>query len=164
MKECSCIANNNFNILIEYKKDYIIIVDDSEWVTSEYNNSQKEFDLTIINGDKTRTIKARINGKTKINYCDLPSNNGCGNDGIYKFEVESCGEIFSICEAIIPKIMCAYTKLLLKYDITEYKEKIFPIFKEIEFIKSTSSICESQEALKHYNNVIKMLEHINCKC
>ncbi len=164
MKECSCIANNNFNITITHKKDYFIITDNSEWVTSDYNIPQKEFDITIINENKTRTVKGIIGGSVNINYCDLPSSSNCGNDGIYKFQVESCGELFSICEAILPKTMCAYTKLLLKFDPEEYKEKVFPIFKELEFVKTTSSICDSNEALKHYNTLVKMLEHVNCKC
>ena len=60
--------------------------------------------------------------------------------------------------------MCSYTKLLLKYSTDEYKEKIWPILREIEFIKVNANICNVTEATKHYDIVKKMFEHINCKC
>lgn len=164
MKKCSFIINNNFDFRIEYKDKYLLFVDKSEWTTSEFNSPQDEFDLVIINGELTKTIKARVNGSTKINYCDLPSDNGCGNDGIYKFSVNSCGDDFFICEAILINIMCSYSKLLLKYNVEDYKEKIWPIFREIEFIKANANICNSTQAQKHYEIVKKMFEHINCKC
>jgi len=164
MKQCSCIANNNFNFIIEYKKDYLLFVDNSEWTTSEFNSPLEYFDLVIINGELTKTVKAKVGGSTQIKYCDLPSNNGCGNDGVYKFQVDSCGDLFYICEAILISIMCAYSKLLLKYNLEEYKEKIWPIYREIEFIKANANICNTTQAMKHYNIVQKMLEHINCKC
>ena len=164
MKKCSCIINNNFDFKIEYKDNYLLFVDNSTWGTSEFNLPLEQFELTIINGNLTKKIKAKVNGSTRINYCDLPSNNGCGNDGIYKFEVDSCGEVFSICEAVLININCSYTKLLLKYPLEEYREKIWPIFREIEFIKANASICNTHQAQKHYEIVKKMFEHINCKC
>lgn len=164
MKKCSCIINNNFDFRIEYKDTYLLFVDKSTWGTSEFNTPLEEFDITIINGNLTKKIKARVNGATRINYCDLPSDNGCGNDGVYKFEVDSCGDIFSICEAILININCAYTKLLLKYEPEEYKEKLWPIYREIEFIKVNASLCNATNAKRHYDIVEKMFEHINCKC
>jgi hypothetical protein len=164
MKKCSCIINDKFDFRIEYKDKYLLFIDKSIWGTSEFNSPLEEFDLKIINGSLIKTIKARINGATRIDYCDLPSNNGCGNDGIYQFQVDSCGDIFTICEAILININCAYTKLLLKYPMEEYKEKVWPIFREIEFIKANASICNTTQAIKHYEVVKKMFEHINCKC
>lgn len=164
MKQCSCIKDSKFDFRIEYKENYLLFVDKSVWITSEFNIPLEEFDLNIINGNLNKKIKARVNGVTRINYCDIPSDGSCGNDGIYKFEVDSCGEIFSICEAILININCSYTKLLLKYPIEEYKEKIWPIFREIEFIKVNASICNTIQAQKHYDIVKKMFEHINCKC
>lgn len=161
---CSCIANDNFNFTIEYKKDHLLFVDKSEWVTSEYNKPLIEHPLTIINGKKTKTINIRVNGTTIINYCDLPSDNGCGNDGIYEFQIETCGQIFTKCEAVLVTIMCSYTKLLVKHDIDEYESKIWPIYREIEFIKANSNLCNVEKSLEHYNIVKRMFEHLNCKC
>ena len=88
--KCSCIANDNFNFIIEYKKDYLLFIDKSEWITSEYNEPIIEYPITIINSKKTNTINIRVGGSTIINYCDLPSDNGCGNDGIYEFQIDVC--------------------------------------------------------------------------
>jgi len=162
--KCSCIANDNFNFIIEYKKDYLLFIDKSEWITSEYNEPIIEYPITIINGKKTNTINIRVGGSTIINYCDLPSDNGCGNDGIYEFQIDVCGQIFTRCEAILIHIMCSYSKLLLKHDITEYNDKIWPIYREIEFIKSNSIICNRTKAIQHYELLVKMFEHLNCKC
>lgn len=161
---CSCIANDNFNFIIEYKKDYLLFIDKSDWNTSSYNTPLAEFPLQIINGNKSTTISAKVNGSTIIKYCDLPSDNGCGNDGIYQFKLESCGQEFSKYEAILINIMCAYTKLLITKDFSEYDKVIWPIYREIEFIKANAIMGLETKAKEHYNIVKKMLEHINCKC
>lgn len=164
MKKCSCIANNNFNFVIEYKEDYLLFVDKSEWITSEFNSPLETHPLTIKNGDKSKIIDIRVGGTTIINYCDLPSDNGCGNDGIYEFIIETCGDIYTRCEAILIHIMCSYTKLLITTDLEKYESSVLPIFKEIEFIKANSRICNTIEAIEHYTIVKKMFEHLNCKC
>lgn len=162
--KCSCIANDNFNFTIEYKKDYLLFVDKSDWETSSYNTPLTEYTLNIINGELTKSIQVKVNGSTVINYCDLPSDNGCGNDGVYEFQVETCGQIFTKCEAILINIMCAYSKLLITKDFTEYEDVVWPIFREIEFIKANSRICNTTHAIEHYKIVKKMIEHLNCKC
>ena len=162
--KCSCIANDNFNFIIEYKKDYLLFIDKSEWETSSYNIPLTEFPLQIINGDKTITIQAKVQGSTIINYCDLPSDNGCGNDGVYQFKTETCGQVFTKCEAILINIMCSYTKLLVTKDLIDYENVIWPIYREIEFIKANARICNITNAIEHYTIVKKMIEHLNCKC
>lgn len=162
--KCSCIANDNFNFTIEYKKDYLLFVDQSEWTTSEYNTEIDTIPLTIINGDKSKTINIKVKGSTIIKYCDLPSDHGCGNDGVYTFQIETCGQKFSKCEVILLHIMCSYSKLLLMYKPSEYDDKVWPIFREIEFIKANSRICNVTKATEHYNILKRMFEHLNCKC
>lgn len=164
MKKCSCIANDNFNLVIDYREDYLLIIDKSEWITSEYNSPLDIHPLTIRNYDKTKTININVGGTTKLNYCDLPSDNGCGNDGVYEFILDSCGQVFTLCEAILINIMCSYTKLLVNTELKDYQDKIYPILREIEFIKANSRICNTNDAIEHYMIVKKMFEHLNCKC
>jgi hypothetical protein len=164
MKKCSCIVNNNFNFVIDYKEDYLLFIDKSEWQTSEYNTPLDTYPLTIKNGEKTKTININVGSSTIIKYCDLPSDNGCGNDGIYEFIIDNCGDVYTKCEAILISIMCSYTKLLVTTDLNNYTSKIWPIFREIEFIKANSRICNINEAKEHYTIVKKMFEHLNCKC
>ena len=161
---CSCIANNNFNFIIEYKKDYILFIDKSEWVTPEYNTPLTTHTLKIINGNKEKQITFTIGGSTIIKYCDLPSSGECGPDGIYTFEVESCGEIFSRCEAILQHITCSYNKLLVQIPVEEYKEKALPVFTLMEYIKSNARVCNITEASKNYELIEKVLKKLNCKC
>lgn len=161
---CSCIANNNFRFIIEYKKDHILFIDKSEWVTPSYQSPLSTHPLKIRNGDKEKTITMNVGGSTIINYCDLPSSGSCGPDGIYNFEIESCGDIFTRCEAILQHIMCSYTKLLVQVSPDEYMIKVLPIFKEIEFIKANARICNTTEAAKHYELIEQMFQQLNCKC
>ena len=161
---CSCIINDNFNFVIEYKKDHLLFIDKSEWTTPEFNTPIKEHPLTIINDNKEKTINIRINGITIIRYCDLPSDNGCGNDGIYTFKLESCGDIFYRTEAILIHIMCSYSKLLIKYKPEDYRDIVYPIFREIELIKANAIMGLDTKAQEHYKIVKKMFEHLNCKC
>jgi len=162
--KCSCIANNNFSFIIEYKKDYLLFIDKSEWVTSEGNQKIDTIPLKIINGSKYKTIDIKVEGSTIIKYCDLPSDNGCGNDGVYEFQIDSCGEIFTKSEAILIHVMCSYSKLLLQYKPEEYEDKVWPVFREIEFIKSNSRIFNTTKAIEHYNILKRMFDHLNCKC
>ena len=164
MSKCSCIENNNFDFSIDYKKDHLVFVDKSKWITAENSSPLEEFEVTIYNDNKSKKFKARVNGNTKLKYCDLPSDNECGSDGIYKFEAEICGELFSITEAVLQHIMCSYTKLLVRYNFEEYKEKIWPIFREIEYIKANANVENITEAIEHYKILKRMFEHINCKC
>lgn len=162
--KCSCIVDNNFNFLIEYKKDYLLFVDKSEWITSEYNQKLDTVLLKIINGDRSRIIDMKVGGSTIIKYCDLPSDNGCGNDGVYEFELDVCGQVFTKCDAILIHIMCSYSKLLLQYKSEEYEDKVWAVFREIEFIKANSRVCNTTRAIEHYNILKRMFEHLNCKC
>ena len=164
MKKCSCIANDNFNFIIEYKKDHLLFIDKSEWVTSEYNEPLETHPLTIKNDTRTTTINIRAGGTTRINYCDLPSSNGCGNDGIYEFIIETCGQVFTRCEAILIHSMCSYTKLLVEADLNKDDEKVWMIFRQLEMIKANARLCNISSSQEHYNILVKMFEHLNCKC
>lgn len=164
MMQCSCIANDNFNFIIEYKKDHLLLIDKSEWITSQYNTKLDTIPLKIINGPREKIVQMRVGGTTLINYCDLPSDNGCGNDGIYEFQVETCGQVFTRCDVVLIHIMCSYSKLLLQYTPEEYNDKVWPILREIEFIKANSRICNVTKATDHYMILKRMFEHINCKC
>lgn len=162
--ECSCIANNNFDFVIEYKDTHLLFIDKSEWVTPQYSDKKTTHPLIIINQSKNKTFDIRINGTTKINYCDLPTNSICGPDGIYTFKIESCGEIFTRCEAIIQHVICSYSKLLISSSLEEYQTKVFPVFKEIEYIKASARICDVETTQAHYNILKDMLTQLNCKC
>ena len=160
---CLCIANDKFNFIIEYKKDHLVFVDKSEW-TNHIGNTQTVYPIKIINQNSFKILNIKVGGSTIINYCDLPSESEGGSDGIYTFEIESCGDVYSRAEAVLPHIMCSYSKLLIKYDPESYKDKVWNVFREIEFIKVNANICNVTEATKHYDIVKKMFEHINCKC
>lgn len=161
---CSCIANNNFRFTIDYKKDYLIFNDQSEWVTPEFNTPLITHNLKIINGEEFKTITIKVNGSTIINYCDLPAKGDCGPDGIYSFEIETCGEIFSRCEAILQHTTCSYSKLLIETPIENFEQKVLPVFKLMEYIKSSARICDITQAAKNYELLEKTLKQLNCKC
>lgn len=60
--------------------------------------------------------------------------------------------------------MCSYSKLLIKYDPESYKDKVWNVFREIEFIKALAAQGLTNKAIDHYDLVTKMFEHLNCKC
>jgi len=49
-------------------------------------------------------------------------------------------------------------------DLIDYENVIWPIYREIEFIKANARICNITNAIEHYTIVKKMIEHLNCKC
>ena len=164
MITCSCIADNSFDFVIEHKLDYFLFTDISKWVTSTVNNKQETFEFTIVNGKNSKKFIGKVNGTIKIEYCDLPSDNLCGSDGVYEFIVDSCGIIFKKCEAILPSIFCAYSKLLIRKPEIDYIEKVLPLFIQIEYIKANANICNITSATEHFKLAVKMIENLNCKC
>jgi len=161
---CSCISNEDFNFVIEYDKDHITIIDKSTWATEEHNAPLIYHNVEIINNDKTYTFPLKINGSTIIKYCDLPSESSCGSDGIYTFKIDNCGLIYRKTVAILKHINCSYSKLLINTELKDYKNVIWPIFRQIEFIKVNAVLGYVKKAEEHYNLLVDMLKQINCEC
>lgn len=162
--KCSCIINNNFSFVIEYKKDHLLLIDKSEWYTESHNIPIETYPVTVINEDKSFTFDYRVNGTTMIKYSDLPSDKDCESDGIYTFKIDNCGEIYTRHEAILKKIMCSYSKLLLTIEAKDYITILLPIYREIEFIKVNSNLGFVNKAIAHYELVKSMLKQVNCEC
>lgn len=163
--KCSCIINDNYNFTIDYKKNYLLFKDNSEWYTEKHNQPLEEFDLEIINSKgESKFIKATVNGNTKINYSDLPCESSCKYDGIYTFKINNCGQDYSIIEPILNNINCSYSKLLVKTKPEDYLIKILPIMFEIEGIISNANFGLIDKAKEHMKVVEKMFINLDCKC
>lgn len=164
IKSCSCIINKNFNFVVEYKKDHILLIDKSEWQSPSYGTPLTTHDVLITSEGKTTKITYNIAGTTLINYSDLPSSAECSKDGIYTFTIDNCGKIYTKHEAIIPNTICAYSKYVLKTEDKNYKDNLWLLFSEIEYIKVNANLGLVDNAIKHFKLLEKLFKQLNCKC
>jgi hypothetical protein len=163
--KCSCIINDNYNFIIEYKKDYLLFIDKSEWRTEAHNKPIEEFDLVITNSkNDSKLFKARVNGTTMIKYSELPCETDCKYDGIYTFNVNNCGQDYQITEAIINNIMCSYSKLIVDTKLEDFQTKVIPILYQIEAIKASTRFNLISKAKEHMSVLERMFKNLNCKC
>lgn len=164
---CSCIANHKYLFTIDYRDDYILYTDYSDWVTAPSATPSKEYEITIKNNDSGLETKITVGVgiTTPIELSTLKQSQDCGVDGIYLFSVESCGITLEKSEAILPSVNCAYTQLLLKDNKTDQDWKdLYDVFFEIEYIKSASRLKLVDQASEHFEVLTKKLKHLNCNC
>jgi len=161
--KCSCLkGKENYEFSLTYTDDFLIFEDQSVWVTREGNEPLEEFDLTILNEGQKLTLKAKVNGKTKIKYSDLPGSKECDYDGIYQFIIESCDQVFSRTEAILENIYCAYSRMLIS-DSPDW-DNIYRVFQDINIIEAHAQKGFQDKAVDHYDLLKRFLKKINCKC
>lgn len=165
---CSCIkGSEGFNFTIDYRGDYILFTDYSEWVTNPNNTPSTHYDIIIKNEEANLETKVTVGVgiTTPIHTSVLQSSQECKSDGIYKILVDSCGLKLERTEAIIPSLQCAYTNLLLKGCKTD-KEKadLQKVFFELEYIKSAAKVGLTDQASEHFSVLTKILKNLNCSC
>lgn len=167
MMKCSCIANEEFKFTLDYRGDDLIFTDYSTWVTAKGNVAQDSYDVVIINkesGLETK-ITAKLGLSILIPLSSLRSSENCESDGIYKFQVESCGVTLERSEAILPSIECAYTKLLVNSNKTEKDwADIYNVWMQMEMIKASSSVGLTEQASEHFKVLTTMIKQLNCGC
>jgi len=164
---CSCISNNKFEFTIDYRDDYILYTDRSEWVTAEGTTPDKEYEIVIRNDEANleKTITVGIGITTPIHISTLQSSQECGVDGIYTFIVDSCGLKLERTEAILQSLHCAYTNLLLKVGNTDKDwDQLQDIFFQLEYIKAASRVGLTDQASEHFNTLTKIIKQLNCSC
>lgn len=167
MLKCSCISDNNFMFTIDYREDNIVYTDYSSWVTAKGNIPQEVYDIIIINeesGLETR-VTAKLGLSILIPLSSLRSSENCKSDGIYKFQVESCGVTLERSEAILPSINCAYTQLLVNPNKTEKDwDDIYNVWMQMEMVKASSSTGLTEQASEHFKVLTNIINQLNCNC
>ena len=165
--KCSCIASEDeFIFTIDYKDKYLVYTDYSVWNTSTHSLPLDEYIITISNNGASKNFKVKVGLSTPIKYSDLPFLSSqdcipnCNFDGIYTFQVETCGDIYSKTVSILQSLNCAYKKLLLEKRI----DYAFELFKYIEYIKAYTDINANDSAKEIYKIAIKFINKLKCNC
>ena len=71
MSKCSCISENKFKFLLDYKDEDLIFTDYSEWVTAKHNTAQDIYTVSIVNEENgaTSVLQANIGLSTGVPLC-----------------------------------------------------------------------------------------------
>lgn len=164
MENCSCIKDEKYKFTLDYRDDYLIYTDFSEWVTSNKNTPIVNYKIDIANGESVKTFTVIVGSSTIIKYVDLPRNceGECNFDGVYAFKVTACQEtqIFEKTEAIVQSLMCAYDQLILKDDWNN----AYKLLKYIEYVKVYSRYNLKDKAFKYYNIAVDLIKNLKCNC
>lgn len=174
---CACIQNDKFRYTLDFKDNYLVYTDYSEWITNSANsvksdNIFNEYTLNIsnyvdtLNGTNiSKSFVVKSNLSTIIDYNKLPlysENNGCLPDGIYKFNIKVCQDTqeYTKVEAVLLNVYKQY-EILLKEDNWD---TAFEVLKYIEYVKTFANENNIEKVIEYYTILQKILKKIKCNC
>ena len=164
MSKCSCISENKFKFLLDYKDGDLIFTDYSEWVTAKHNTAQDIYTVSIVNEENgaTSVLQANIGLSAGVPLLSLTNDVECDSDGIYTFGTEVCGVKYSRTEAILSSAQCAFEKVLIDNGIEDGDVK--DIWLQMELVKASSKRGLIEQASEHYKVLVSMFKRLNCSC
>lgn len=164
MENCACIKDKGFYFTIDYKDDYLVYTDYSDWIMHKSKSLITEYDLEITNGKSKKTFTVPVNKSTIIKYSDLPitCDLPCNFDGVYTFTITACQDtqVFERTEAILESVIRIYDKLICD----ERWDDAFDIFKWMESIKSHVRVGNIDQASKSYITLMTLIKKLKCDC
>lgn len=162
---CHCIKDDNFAFTIDYKSDYLVYTDYSDWLSNP-GSIIEDYDLTITNytNNVSKDFKVKANLSTIIKYEELPIEKdlSCPPDGIFKFAINVCQGTQEYCKinAILINSQKAY-----EYLVREDKwDDAFEVLKYLEYVKVFANGNDIKKSLEYYEILQKLLKKIKCNC
>lgn len=166
--ECSCIRHSGqkFDFHLQLLDcDTLVFTDLSNWMDEEYYLIPETWPMTItLPGGSKVTINFKPQSTTVIRSTDI----GVILDGIYCFQTDSCGYIYTRNEAILCSIECKYDTLLHSIDMSlvsptrEVLDKLNTLDIYINAIRSNARSGKIDLATKFFKIVSRELSHVDC--
>ena len=158
---CNCIKGFYNCTVKAVDLETIIYQDLSIWM--EDANYQVPQEYTVKVSFPGRSEKVAFTANTKCSVSIPKDVLGCLLDGIYCFEVESCGVTYNKNVAIFPNLRCCLKQAKIeKWE--EYKDEIRDIDAIIESVEASSSIGSFQTAAEGLKIAKAMLDNLHCDC
>lgn len=159
--DCSCIRGN-FDCYVDYiDKDTLIYQDLSDWMIEEGYAEPTEYVVSVTPPASFSPISLsfKIGQLNKITATDI----GSIKDGVYCFEVESCGINYKRSKAIFPNLGCCVKQAWVTLGI-EWKTKIEEIENHLKLASINAEMNNVQTASKELIIAKKLLDNIKCDC
>jgi hypothetical protein len=162
---CHCIKDDNFAFIIDYKSDYIVFTDYSEWLTGKETTFENfEVEIKNIVSCQTKKFLAKPNLSVIIKHKDLPldHNKSCPPDGIYSFKIKVCQgtQEYEKIEAVLLSAWKSYEKLVK----TDSWDDAFEVLKYIEYVRVFANENNIKKASEYYLILQKLLKKLKCTC
>ena len=160
--QCGCIKNI-YNAYVSNNGCKELIYEDSSlWMEETGYSIPESYDVTITtpNG-AVKTLDLKVGCRNKITSADLFTSNGlCLEDGIYCFEVESCGVKYKINKAFLCNTECSLSKFIA---LNDNLDKVVYYNSLIEAVKSNAELGNVIEANKILDYLNRQFENLNCE-
>lgn len=159
--DCSCIRSN-YNFYTEaIDKKTIIYQDLSDWMDEEGYVIPYEYEVNITppTSSTPKPVIMRVGEINRLTSKEL----GAIKDGIYCFEVSSCGYSYARSKAIFPHLECCVKQAWATLGI-EWQESIEEIENHIKLASINAELNNVQLASKELKIAKKLLENIKCDC
>lgn len=159
--DCSCIRGN-YNYYAEaIDKKTIVYQDLSDWMDDEGYVLPTEYDVDVTPpaSSTAKTITMKVGQINRLTSEEL----GQIRDGIYCFQVVSCGEPYTRSQAIFPYIQCCLKQAWATLG-GESHESLEEIENHLKLAKINAELNNVQLASKELKIAKKLLENIKCDC
>lgn len=161
MNNCSCIRGN-YNYYAEaIDGDTLIYQDLSDWMDDEGYEYPIDYQVQVTKPTSSRPLvfNMRVGEINRLSKSEI----GSIRDGIYCFEVESCGKKYTRSKAIFPKLQCCVKKAWATLGI-EWQEKIEEIENHLKLAAINAELNNVKVASKELKIAKKLIENIKCDC
>lgn len=159
--ECSCIAGI-YNFYVEAIDKYTIVYQDlSKWMdeTGYENPTEYVVEVTPPMSTVPRSIVMQIGQINRLTSEEL----GTIKDGIYCFEVMSCGKSYKKSIAIFPYLRCCVKQAWATLGVG-WKEAIEDVENHLKLASINAELNNVQLASNELSIAKKLLENIKCDC
>jgi hypothetical protein len=159
--ECSCIRGN-YNYYAEaIDKKTIIYQDLSNWMDDEGYIYPETYEVNVTPPTSSTpiAITMRVGEINRLSSEEI----GTIKDGIYCFQVESCGDPYTRSQAIFPHILCCIKQAWATLGI-EWQDSIEEVENHLKLAKINAELNNVQLASKELKIAKKLLENIKCDC
>lgn len=159
--QCSCIRGNyNFEIT-KSECSKMIYTDLSQWMDDEGYTVPETYTVVITRPDSKRPTQLEVTtqGVTEISF-----GGSCLPDGVYCFQVESCGVTYTRYKAYTCTAECKVSNVLAELDIDDDHSHLTEITLHLEAIHNFAENGQNKSAEKEYKIVKKLLDRLNCDC
>lgn len=167
MGTCSCIngSGSAFNFKLEpLDCETLIFTDLSEWMSDDNYTVPDSHTITVTTPtSKQVEVDIRPNNNSIIKGNDL-NQGDCFLDGIYCFNIVSCGISYTRHSAIVCTLECRLDNLISQAEDKEDFEKISEIKNYIESAKINASFGKPKKANEMFKLAEKELSKLNCDC
>lgn len=160
---CSCIRADGYQIYVDAIDRQTIVYEDlSDWMDEENYFTPEDYRITVTPPATSSSyqLNVRTIGLNKI----LPSNlGGKIKDGVYSFNLQSCGNSLTRNVALFPHMECC-----IEQAWATLEKQFYPRIREVEqylkLAQINAELNKTQTASDNLKVAKKLLDNLNCNC